>query len=842
MALALAHANIANSIPCYGLQAPSIPDAEVLWLKSTPVYDFVYPPVVDLTGGLIAGTAAGSPPLDFCNVSMALTHPGDNDTVFVSVWLPPKEKWNNRYIATGGGGLGAGYEFNMVSPLAAGFATSFTDAGLTLNNTIAPDTGLWGLKEDGTLNEALFENLGYRSTHDMAVASKDIIKQYYRADANYSYWSGCSQGGRQGYAAAAKYPTDFDGILAASPALGFDHVGMSTFWPMVVMQNEGEYVPSCVFRAFEKAIVKHCDPRDGLVDGLISDYDALMSCSSSFSPSSLAGKKVACPETGNNTITISPRQANIVRKILRGPSYAGKQYWFGLAPGASFSGTADTVFDNRTRTWLPKPFAPAAGWLKNIIAPQLHLNNGHKAHRPFTNTSTAPVTNTTTTTSPDVPTLSYIQYLAAFNASLNFSSPYLSDAYLDLAPFQAAGGKLLSWVGLSDQFIHPMHVLDFHRRLKAQTHVSQSHNKTNTADINSFYRLFTAPGVGHCGGGSGSPPANALGALVEWVERGNAPETLAAEVTDSSGRPVNRDLCLFPKKMVSVNGVLACREPRIGISGHGHGINHNKTHGYENKTTASALHIRHAIPAPAPVQNENDNDAHFPPAARALPAISQNGAPSIKPWPRLFKLSEEEINWLAQTASTWVPAIVFFNFAFEWFMGFSDDYFLHVARTACISSLLGLYIIRAWDWFTTCTGCDEVTCAVCEGWETDDEGDEDEDEDDEKEIRDKEIEIEYARRLAQWEDDGEDEDDDDEDSEEDSDYDASDINNHPDSDDHDDDDLNDDRCLGSYKCEHRDSDSDADDSDAYEDVSDGDAGVPVPVPVLVLVPVEVASS
>ncbi|KAL4903075.1 Tannase/feruloyl esterase [Aspergillus multicolor] len=474
---------------------------------------------------------------------MALIHPGDDDTVLVSVWLPPKENWNKCYAATGGGGLGADYDFNMISPLTAGFATSFTDAGLTLNNTISANTGLWGLKEEGTVNEALFENLGYRSVHDMAVASKDIINQYYGTDADYSYWTGCSQGGRQGYAAAAKFSTDFDGILAASPARSFDHVGMSTFWPVVVMQNEGEFVPSCVFREFEKAIVKHCDPRDGLADGLISDYDLLMSCSSSFSPSSLVGKKVACPEAGNTTITITPRHANIVKKILRGPSFDEVQYWFGLAPGASFSGTADTVFDKRTHKWIPQPFAPAFGWLKNIIAPQMAPKiQPRNALRVLT----------------DLPTLSYAQYLEAFKASLNISSPYLGDGFLDLAPFHAAGGKLLSWVGLADQFIHPMHVLDFHRSVEATLE-----DDDETIDINSFYRLFTASGVGHCGGGVGATPANALGALVEWVEHGNAPETLAVKVTNSTERPIDHELCLYPRKKVPFNGTLTCRDPRM---------------------------------------------------------------------------------------------------------------------------------------------------------------------------------------------------------------------------------------------------------------------------------------
>ncbi|KAL4733642.1 Tannase/feruloyl esterase [Aspergillus similis] len=515
------HSAATSDAACYGLQPPSIPAARVLWITSSTVQNFTYPPITGLTGEPIAEATGESPPLTFCNVSMALTHPGDNDTVFVSVWLPPQDSWNRRYTATGGGGLGAGYEFNMVSPLAAGFAASATDAGLTLNNTIMADSGLWGLKEDGTVNEALFKNLGYRSIHDMAVASKDVIKQFYGIGPKYSYWAGCSQGGRQGYAAAAKYPTDFDGILAAAPGLGFGHVGLAALWPVVVMYNEGEYVPSCIFDQYEAALLESCDPDDGLVDGLISDYDLLMSCPRSFDASTLIGQSVTCHEAGNATLTISERHALI--------------YWFGAVPGATFSGIANTVFDNATGRWLPKPFAPAAGWLANIIAPQIAIEVEPERRDRDTG----------------ILTLTYSQYFAAFNKSLALSSPFLGDSYLDFHSFQKSNGKLLTWVGLADQFVHPAHLFDFHAS------VTKTISPGNSSVINDFYRIFTAPGVGHCAGGVGPQPVNPMGALMEWVEQGKAPDTLMAKADSSIAREIVRDLCLYPKKSIYKHGKLA---------------------------------------------------------------------------------------------------------------------------------------------------------------------------------------------------------------------------------------------------------------------------------------------
>ncbi|KAL4779787.1 tannase and feruloyl esterase-domain-containing protein [Aspergillus varians] len=506
---------------CVGLQAPLISGAEVLWMASNAVQDFRTPPVIDVSGETPPNLTGSVPPLNFCNVSIALTHPGDKDTAFISVWLPPKDSWNHRYTATGGGGLAAGYDFNMVSPLAAGFAASSTDGGLTLNHTINPQSGLWGLDEDGSIEEGRLTNLGWRSIHDMSVASKDVVKQFYSVEPSYSYWVGCSQGGRQGYAAAAKYPEDFDGILANSPGLGLDSVGPAAFWPVVVMQNEGEFVPSCVFDEYQKAILEVCDPLDGATDGLISDYELVLTCPQTFNSSALIGRIVPCEDAGG--ITITPRHAKIVTKILDGPrTDAGERFWFGTAPGANFSGVAGTVYEDGK--WTPKPFPPAAGWLQNVVVAANKTN---------------------------IMQLSYDEFFAAFNISVELGAPFIGDEYLDLSDFREAGGKLLTWVGLADQYIPPMHLLEFYDQVAKKM--------GGDPKVNEFYRVFTAPGVGHCYGGAGPQPVAAMQALVAWVENGTAPETLAARSDSMNGPVITRELCMYPKKCVYGDGDV--REP-----------------------------------------------------------------------------------------------------------------------------------------------------------------------------------------------------------------------------------------------------------------------------------------
>ncbi|KAL2830471.1 Tannase/feruloyl esterase [Aspergillus cavernicola] len=494
------------ALQCSNFTPPILPDAQVLSITSHPVYNLTLPLA-------IPGLPTNLPPLTFCNVTVTLTHGTANDTVFVTVALPPRERWNGRYQATGGGGLAAGYDHSLVVPVLSGFAASFTDGGLTLNHTIDPQSGEWGMNNDGTLNRDLMLNLAWRSIHDMALASKHVIHEFYGKPANYSYWNGCSQGGRQGYAAAAKYPTDFDGILAMAPGLSMEYIGPADFWPVVVMANEGQLVPPCVFDAFQRAIVETCDPLDGAVDELLSDYDLLLSCH--FDPQTLVGTKVGCEDTET---MITATQARIVGKILDGPrTPEGNKLWYGLAPGATFSGIAGTRSINKAL--VPVPFVPALGWLKYMVL--------RDANYDFTK-------------------MSYAEYFEAFNTSVTIGASFLGADPLNISAFHSAGGKLLSWVGLADEYIPPSSLLNYHDQIATSL---GSYSATHE-----FYRVFTAPGVGHCQGGNGPQPLNAMTALVDWVEHGRAPETLPAGTNSANGKVISRDLCLYPKKPVYLEG------------------------------------------------------------------------------------------------------------------------------------------------------------------------------------------------------------------------------------------------------------------------------------------------
>ncbi|KAI2824969.1 hypothetical protein CBS115989_390 [Aspergillus niger] len=475
--------------PCGSLTLPHIPGVDIISMTRQEVHNY---------------SVATSPPynladvhnLDFCNVSVTLTHPGEDDTVSVSVWLP-LNNWNGRFQATGGGGLAAGIiGLAPAHPVSQGYATAATDGGLTLNGTSNPQTGAWILRPDGSINTALLLNFAHRSIYDMTIIGKTLTERFYGSPPRYSYWSGCSTGGRQGYFAAAKYPNLFDGVLAGAPALNFPRLIGYMFWPPVHMFHSAA-PPQCVFDTFWKAIIDECDPLDGATDGLISDYNP-QSCP--FKPETLVGHTVTCPEMGSDSpVTITAQHATLVKQILQGPDLQDHpDLWTGLPPGASFRGTANTQVINGSIV-RPVPFFPIIGWIKNFVYRDPDYN---------------------------VFDMTFDDFNTAYRLTLDGYNGILGSDDLNLSEFRRAGGKLLTWHGLADELIPASWTNAFWEGI----------DKTDGADVDEFYRVFLAPGLGHCSAGHGPKPVDLLGALVRWVEEGIAPDRLSAAAVKADGK------------------------------------------------------------------------------------------------------------------------------------------------------------------------------------------------------------------------------------------------------------------------------------------------------------------
>ena len=404
------------------------------------------------------------------------------ESIDIAVSLPTHD-WNGRFQGVGGGGY-AGVLTPPDDAAKAGYAAAVTDTG----HTGSPLSGAWAWSPTG-MKQNLITDFARRSVHEMTVKGKAVTAAYYGQEPDRSYWNGCSTGGRQGLMEAQRYPKDYDGILSAAPAINWDRFIPSELWPQIVMRESGHAVSSCTFAAVNKAVLAACDSRDGVADGIVDPRTCR------FDPSTLIGAKTPCG-------TITAEDAAVVRKIWQGPRREdGSFLWYGLMPGASFDGLAGS-----TSAGAAAPFPISSDWFTYWLAKNPDFD--------WHSLTTANFTKW------------FEQSRAEYHDVLGTDDP-------DLSAFRGGGGKLILWHGLADQLIFPQGTVDYYQRMAADMGGVQRTEQ--------FARLFLAPGVAHCAGGSGAAPVDPLASLVKWVEQGEAPKTLPA-----ANGTVTRPLCPWP--------------------------------------------------------------------------------------------------------------------------------------------------------------------------------------------------------------------------------------------------------------------------------------------------------
>ena len=203
-----------------------------------------------------AGDAPFRAPRSFCRVQVTAKPTADSD-INIEVWLPI-EGWNGRLMAVGNGDAAGVISYAaMTDALGRGYATSSTDTGHR-GNSMAFALG----------HREKYVDFGYRSLHEMTVTTKVVIDAFYGTPPRLSYWNGCSQGGRQGITEAARYPSDYDAIIAGAAAIDYMELHAARMaLNLFVNRNADSYIPPEKYPAIHQAVLKACDAVDGLKDG-----------------------------------------------------------------------------------------------------------------------------------------------------------------------------------------------------------------------------------------------------------------------------------------------------------------------------------------------------------------------------------------------------------------------------------------------------------------------------------------------------------------------------------------------------------------------------------------------
>ena len=318
--------------------------------------------------------------------------------------------------------------------------------------------------------------------------SKAVANTYYAMEPAYNYWNGCSTGGRQGYVLAQELPKELDGILANAPAIYWTRFQTAQMWGQIVMRDAvGGPIAAAKLNQATASAVAVCDANDGVTDGVIDDPGHAHSRD---------GKRLWHPDrSGDHCLTAA--EADAIARSGTGRARERQQGLVRLDRGTALTGP------QRHESFRAR-------------VTQFHWDE-HDRNFDWTSVS------------PD-------EYADVHeDGSRNIAD--VTDTFGDLKEYEKSGGKLLTLVGANDQLIMPRGVINYYREQATHGH------KTDFGKQQKFYRLFRAPGAGHCA------VPNAFAALVNSVENGVAPEQIIAAST-VGGVPRTRPLCPYPQTAI----------------------------------------------------------------------------------------------------------------------------------------------------------------------------------------------------------------------------------------------------------------------------------------------------
>ena len=427
--------------------------------------------------------------------------------------------WSGQFMFQGGGGndgvlapaLGtntgalAATAGSAAYALSRGFAVVSTDGGHQ-----GTDAASYGKDQRARVDHA------YNAYDRTAQLAKKMIDLYYGRQPDHSYFVGCSGGGRQGMMFSQRFPSYFDGIIASAPAMQVaSGASISAAWEtqaynaVAPLDANGKTVLSKAFSNADLALVSSgvlaaCDAKDGLADGLVQNPSAcgfnpaVLQCSGAKTESCLSAPQVDALQKA----FAGPRNAAGTELYASWPWDAGISAagWRAWKLGSSATSTPDsrfvTLIENAMAYEFLTPFDPTFSIFKfNVDTDPARLDAYSKIYDTYRST--------------------------------------------DLTPYTSRGGKLMFFHGGSDPIFSANDTVNYYKRLAATA--------GGIDKAQSFSRLFVVPGMNHCSGGPATDAYDGLAAMVNWVEKGQAPERIAAQGSSGAFAGVKRPLCPYPK-------------------------------------------------------------------------------------------------------------------------------------------------------------------------------------------------------------------------------------------------------------------------------------------------------
>ena len=461
-------------------------------------------------------TIAGTPVAAHCQVTGRMfprTSAVDGKSYAIGFEMRLPMDWNGRFfyqanggidgsVSTAAGGIGGGGP--LTNALKQGFAVISSDAGHAAS--LGPT---FGIDPQARLD------YGYQAVGKLTPMAKAAIQAAYGKAPDRSYIGGCSNGGRHTMVAAARYADQYDGYLVGDPGFRLPLAAIANIKGAQVYAALAS-TPGDIATGFtqpERALVSNavlgkCDSLDGLTDGLVQDGKA---CQAAFD---LQRDVPTCTGARNGTC-LSAMQKSLIAPLF--------------SPGAMTSTGA--------KIYSSFPYDAGlgtAGWAVWKFVNSLQLDSGAvgmiwQVPPEDPATFNGPIF----TLGGNVDTM--LTKVNATNAvytesAMSFMTPPNPS---DLGTLKKRGAKLLAYHGTSDPIFSSDDTQNWYDALATA-------NKGSAANFARYYRV---PGMNHCSGGPATDQFDMLTPLVNWVEKGQAPEAVTASAR-GAGNPggVNADV------------------------------------------------------------------------------------------------------------------------------------------------------------------------------------------------------------------------------------------------------------------------------------------------------------
>ena len=500
--LLLSSAAVYSQDACERLTAAKIPSTTITLAQTVAAGTFNGPPA-PFSGTDLSPLYKSLPA--FCRV-VAEAKPTSDSDIKLEVWLPVSG-WNGKLEGIGVGGFAGSIDnVQLATSVKAGYTATATDSG----HTGSPIDSGWAMGHPEKIID-----YGYRGIHEMTRVAKTVIAAYYSKPPQRAYFAGCSGGGREALMEAQRYPEDYDGILAGSPANYFTAL-MATFAydTQVLTMDSASFIPPAKIPTIAAAVNAACDEVDGVQDGILNDP---RQCH--FDPATIQCKG----EDSDKCLTAA--QVTALKKLYAGMlDSKGHVLYPGYLPGGE-----EGQFGWGLWITGPEPGKSFTASFANGFFSDFVFGKSDWDYKTFKVDADLKATDERTA------------------QALNATDP-------DLKPFKARGGKLVLYHGWSDPAITPLNTIDYYESVI---------KKMGQKDVDSFVRLYMVPGFQHCFGGTGpdsfgavydlkfDDPEHSVGASLEqWVEEATAPSIIIAskfEDQDPTHAKMTRPLCPYPQ-------------------------------------------------------------------------------------------------------------------------------------------------------------------------------------------------------------------------------------------------------------------------------------------------------